>query len=601
MIKINLKYLSFFGFMIAVTPSFGQDYDDYLGAGHNRGITVITSSNSNKATGEKTIGGEGLNANKIEAARFFSQASFGENYASIKDFAQELDFEAWIDAQTNMPPNLMLPKLWEFNKRSERLFYEEQAEDDMTEYFGPSVVHFQYTWWDNIKKNPDQLRQRIAFALSQIFVISSQSQLGEYGEGLADYYDILLRHAFGNYEDLMLEVSLHPTMGFYLSHLNNPKTNEEVNLHPDENYAREIMQLFSIGLYELNIDGTRKTQNGEWIATYDNEHVKGLAKVFTGLGADTFEDWVKDEYPRLKPDFGADMFFIDKTVPLIMYEHEHESGTKKIVGDYIIPNGQTGMEDINEAINHIFNHDNVAPFVSYRLIQNLVKSNPTPAYIERVSSVFNNDGNGNRGNLAAVVKAILLDSEARECAAMQDPNHGKLREPVLRNTNVFRVFDYDSPDGYYWNEGLSYFTSTLQTPLHAPSVFNFYLPDHQPVGDFVKENINSPELQIHNTQTAIGYVNQANKWTIWQTLMWDWHESTPAVEIVYDGLIELADDPESLINRLDIIFTHGRMKASTRQIIKDAITPFIYGDFQEERAALALYLTLICPEYVVLK
>lgn len=583
------------------TSAYPQNYGDYLGAGHDIGIKVWTSSDEGNATGNKTINGDGLDARKMEAARFFSQSSFGENMASIEALADNLDFSGWIDAQFQLERNLLLPRLWSVNERSRQLFYQEREPGSNDEYFGPWAVHFSYAWWDHIKKSPDQLRQRIAYALSQIFVISSNSELESWGEAMASFYDILIRNAFGNYKDIMMEVSLHPAMGFYLSHFNNRKADPTENTQPDQNYAREIMQLFSIGLYELNNDGTRKTQNGQWIPTYDNSDIEELAKIFTGLSVGAYDPDIIAEYGNIPLEFGVDIYSVDKTVPMAMYEAWHSPGDKTIIGGYLIPGAQGGMTDIQQAVTHLFNHPNVAPFVANKLIQRLVKSNPTPAYINRVANAFNNNGNGIRGDMKAVIKAILLDPEARECSGIMDPESGKMREPVLRYTQVMRTLPSDSPNGNYWNDGFSYYDETKQVPLRAPSVFNFYLPDHQPVGDFADQGLYAPEFQLFNSQTSIGYVNQANRWAIWQNLMWDWHSSTEDVDVVLSDLEPYAEDPESIINRLDILFTHGRMSETTRDIIRTAIRPLMYGNYRRDRTALALYLTLISPDYVILK
>ncbi len=600
-----MKAIYLFLFTAATFSLKGQLYDDYLGAGHNLGITVTTSSNSRGTSGENTVNGSGLDADKMEAARFFVQAGFGANMNEITALAQTKNFEGWINQQFTIPKTSLLPRLWAVDQRARELFELEYPDQ---EYFGPYSIHFNYAWWDQSKKAEDQLRQRVAFALSQIFVISMQSGLGDYGEAVASYYDILIDHAFGNYKNLMLDVSLHPCMGFYLSHINNPKTDTINNIHPDENYAREIMQLFSIGLYELNNDGTRKTMNGGWIPTYDNDDIRELAKVFTGLGMGAWAPWVIEEYGNIPIEFGQGLYAIDRTVPMSMFEEQHEPGQKTILGDYVIPAGQSGMEDIEDAIEHLFNHPNVGPFVAYRLIQSLVKSNPTPSYVDRVAAVFNNNGSGVRGDMKAVISAILLDSEARDCSPMMDPDHGKLREPVIRATQVLRGMPMDSPTGDFWNNAFDYYEDTKQIPLFAPSVFNFYLPDHQPVGDFADSSLFAPEFQIHNSQTSIGYVNQANKWAVWNVMFWDWigespdgDDLTPNVEVVMNELVALAGDSEALINYLDIVFTHGQLSDQTRNIIKSAMNPLSWQGAEIWRARMALYLLLISPDFAVFK
>ena len=607
-----------------------QIYDDYLGAGHDKGIKVWTSDNKGLAVGQNTINGEGLDAMKFEASRFLSQAAFGGSLEQITELVNsENDFSAWIDAQIQEPTSWMLPALYLTDERAKRLFYLENDTLYVDEngnkpfedanYFGPYELHFQYTWWDQNIKGRDKLRQRMAFALSQILVVSTNSNLGEFGEGLASYYDHLMRHAFGNYKDLLLDVTLDPNMGYYLSHLNNNKTDLDRGVNPDENYAREIMQLFSIGLYELNNDGTRKTDgNGDWIPTYDNNDIRGLAKVFTGLkGGRAAPGCVMYFNDPNDIEFGTDIYCVDRTIPMKMFEIQHEPGSKTIVGNYTIPAGQTGMKDIQDAVDHIFKHDNVGPFVATRLIQQLVKSNPTPAYVGRVALVFNNNGKGVRGDMIAVMRAVLLDLEARDCSSMQDPTSGKLREPIQRFTHIINALPHTNPDGYYWNNSYDYLEDTKQQVLGAPSVFNFFSPEFQAQGQVTDAGLVSPEFQILDSQTSLGYLNQAHKWTMWGEnggpLFWDWigedpygNELTPNVELDLLELAPLAEDPETLINHLDVMLTHGRLSNDTRATIKNAITADIWSlqnadDYLRNRVKMAVYLFIISPDYVIFK
>ncbi len=578
-----------------------QYYNDYIGAGHDRGVTVRSSSSSGTSLAAHTINGEGLDANKMAASRFLFQSSFGADIEEIAELAETLDYEGWINNQFSQPTSLLLPKLWETDARARVIF---AAEND-GEYFGPYALHFQYAWWDNNYKAPDQLRHRIAYALSQIVVISINSQLGDYGEGLASFYDILVRNALGNYEDILQEITIDPNMGFYLSHLQNPKTDNELGIRPDENFAREIMQLFSIGLYELNNDGSRKVDgNGDFIPTYDNTDIQELAKVFTGLkGGEWSADALTYVNPGAPVDFDAGIDNINREVPMQMQESQHEPGPKTIIGDYTIPGGQTGMEDIQQAVSHLFNHPNVGPFIARRLIQQLIKSNPSPGYIDRVARSFNDNGSGIRGDMKAVVKAILLDQEARDCAEINNPTSGKLKEPIMRYTQFLHAIPGDVPDGYYWNNGYDYLNDTRQLPLVAPSVFNFYLPDHQPVGDFVDQDLVAPEFQIHNSQSAIGYLNQAHKWTSWKALFWDWFESTPAAVTDLSSYYAMSEDPETLINHFNVLLVHGRLSEETRANIKNALTqiPMVWDNSRELRTELCLYLIMISPDYVVIK
>jgi len=575
----------------------GQIYDDYLGAGHADGITVTTSSDfMGTAEGINTLNGKGMDADKFAASRFLSQATLGHTMSQIDALAEDLDFETWIDDQVLITPTNYLTET--FDIYDEVVALQEAAgvpEDDIDNTHG---VHFNYAWWQSLVDKDDQLRQRIAFALSEIMVISMESQLKSWPEAISSFYDILSENAFGNFRDILTDVSLHPAMGFYLSHYNNPKAIPEENIHPDENYAREIMQLFSIGLFELNPDGSEKLDmNGELIPTYDQDDIKELAKVFTGLSAGELADWVTwtDE-----PFFGIGIYSCNKAAPMAMYDDFHDEGDKVVLG-HTIPAGQTGMQDINEAIDLLFNHENVGPFLSVRLIQRLVKSNPSPEYVERVSQVFDDNGAGVRGDLLAVFKAILLDEEARSCEAMLANETGKLKEPLIRYAQVVKGLDKDSPFGRYWNHGFNYYSEVQQLAMNAPSVFNFYLPDHEPAGLLSQNGLLGPEFQIHNTATATGYINYVHKWTISDKLLWSWEQDFGDVVVTLDTdqYELLSEDPETLIHYFDVLLTQGKMSDETRNTIRNAITPLDNDAF--DRTRLALYLTLITSEFNVLR
>ena len=573
-----------------------------LGSDPVQDIKVSTSSSYTpqywtlSASGDKTINKVGLEGPLMEASRFLSQSTLGADLETIQKVANQ-GIEAWIEEQIALPQSQMLDRLNEV--------YAEVIEwylingGDPAELSGrPYWTIFNYTWWENHMKEQDLLRQKVALALSEIFVISVESSLSDAGYGLADYYDVLLKNSFGNFEELLLDVTLHPCMGYYLSHLNNPREIPEENIHSDENYAREIMQLFTIGLYELNQDGTRKTDgSGNWIPTYDQQDITELAKVFTGLGvADVIEnEWVDDPY------FGLDIYVADMTLPMIMYEEWHQPGQKTMLNGYVIPSGQTGMKDIRDAIHQLFLHPNVGPFIGKQLIQRMVTSNPTPQYVSRIAAVFADNGNGVRGDMAAVIKAILMDPEARTCTALEADAFGKLREPFARYTHFTKAIEMEQYYGRYWNVSYGFYLATNQMPLASRTVFNFFLPDYQPIGPIADNGLVGPEYQIHNSRTSVEYMNQVNDWAVWGYVMDDWEEDNPHVTYIIDDLVPLARDPEVLINRLDMLFTHGMLSTRTRQIIKDALTPLQDGNYRYDRVRLALYLMMISPDYAIMK
>ena len=582
-------------------PLTAQGYDDYIGAGHSEGITVTSSSDftdpkwSEIASGDKTINGAGLEGALMEASRFLSQAAIGAEEKTLNEVAA-IGIEAWIDRQMTQSPTSYLDLIKGiFNDIIQHLLAEGEDPEDLPSR--PNWAAFRYAWWTATIEGDDILRQRMAKALSEILVISDESNLDGFGDALAGYYDLLSKHAFGNYKDLLLDVTLHPAMGFYLSHLNNPKANEEENTHPDQNYAREIMQLFTIGLYELNQDGTRKKDNnGDWIATYTNTDIIELADVFTGLGVGALLDTTRNLF------FGNGIWNADMTTPMIMYPEWHEPSSKRLLNDYVIPANQDGLKDINDAVTHLFNHPNVGPFIAKRLIQQLVKSNPTPQYISRIASVFNDDGTGVRGNLGAVLKAILLDIEARDCEWIHHSTQGKLREPIDRLSQFIKALNYESPSEKFWMNSWNFARETGQFPLSSPSVFNFFQPNYQPVGDLSDAQLLAPEFQIYNSITAIGYANQVFRWTYYESIGGNWLSEEYDVYTDLSHLIQKSRDPEVLCNHLDLYIMNGQMSDRTRRIIKTALNEIVPTlDGLVERIYLATYLVMISPEYTILK
>jgi len=577
-----------------------QTYGDYIGGGHDQNIKVTTSSDFQPdgaeavANGANTLEVTGLTGKLIDAGRFLAQATIGADRSTI-DSVAKLDFETWIDQQFAVPPTFVRPLIQEVYDTSYQRFLVAGGDSlDFPDF--PINEHFDYAWWQVNMTNDDLLRHRIAFALSEIFVISVNSELDRYGEGLASYYDMLLDHAFGNFKDLLLDVSLHPCMGVYLTHLNNPKSNPAQYIHPDENYAREMMQLFTIGLYELNPDGSRVQDSaGNDIPTYDNDDIGEFAKIFTGLGGGATPS-MPDTI--IEPAFGMGPSRIDMAEPMAMYEDHHEPGAKYLLNGFVVPAGQTGMEDINDAIEHLFNHQNVGPFIGKQLIQRLVKSNPSPAYVARVAAAFNDNGAGVRGDMKAVIKAILLDEEARSCAWYNDPVQGKLKEPIIRYTHFARAVGGVSESGFFWNQGDGYNDDAGQHPLYSPSVFNFYWPDFQPIGPIGNEGYFAPEFQVFNSRTSIGFVNFVNEWVVEETLLTTKENPASTVLTHLDDLIPFAEDTEILINELDILLTNGMLKDDTRQIITTIVDPM---EDPYDKVKLTIYLMVISADYNILK
>jgi hypothetical protein len=335
-----------------------------------------------------------------------------------------------------------------------------------------------------------------------------------------------------------------------------------------------------------------------------------------GGGLEDWVDWKSDV------DFGDNIGMIDKELPMVMYQPQHETVSKTFLG-YTIPAGQPGMTDIQQAVDFLFNHPNTAPFVSYRLIQRLIKSNPSPAYVGRVAAAFANNGQGVRGDMKAVIKAILLDVEARSAEAMADPTHGKLREPMLRFAHVANAMPLYASRSRYWNNGYDFYEATRQHVMYSPSVFNFYLPDFRPVGDIASQNLVAPEFKLHNTSSSITYINRVNGWVggvwfdqeqqqlnEWGSLFWSWHGSEQYgedyVRLVFSELEPIAEDSENVINELDRIFTHGQLSDETRQLMRTSLNGIYWTwgnpiEWRSHRVRSALYMILNSPDYNIFK
>ena len=498
-----------------------QVYNDYIGAGHVEGIVVSSSSNDGQTHATNTINGSGLQIDEYGAARFLGYASLGADIETIEAVAEQ-GISDWLDDQFAMPPLTNFTDttwmIWEHFWPQYVDLYGYEFIANHGDAVIPYWFYWKMAWWNNILKSDDHVRQRTAQALSQIFVISEKSNLQLSGPGMANYYDLLYKNAFGNFRDLLYDISMHPMMGFYLSHINNPKSDAANNIHPDENYAREVMQLFSIGLFELNKDGTRKTDiQGNFIPTYDNDDIKEFAKIFTGLAPAGYY-WPWEDYSWLPTEWGSEYNASPASVvtwePMIAFDNWHEPGEKYLLNGQVVPAGQTTLEDINDAVDNLFNHANVGPFIGKLLIQRLVKSNPTPAYVSRVADKFDNNGNGVRGDMQAVIRAILTDAEALDCSWLNDEQSGKLREPLLRYTQALRAFNASNQSGRLWNWGYLFDEAVSQGILASPSVFNFYLPEFQPNGPIADQDLFAPEFQIHTSATSINYINLAYDWFI---------------------------------------------------------------------------------------
>ena len=503
-----------------------------------------------------------------EAHQFLNQSTFGATQDEARAVI-DMRFGAWIDEQLRIPASLQLPALRSLPPPVPRALLHADRVD---------------WWFRNSVNGPDQLRQRVAFALSEILVVSQLGALQQAPYSVADYYDKLAQQAFGNYRELLEIVTLHPAMGVYLSMLGNQKPNPELNIRPDENYARELMQLFSIGLVELNIDGSVKTDGqGRPIPTYDQAVIEGFAHVFTGwnyAGAPSFEQARRNDN--------------NQTVPMQLYPAFHDTGEKLLLNGVTLPAGQAGDRDLGMALDNIFNHPNVGPFIATRLIHRLVTSNPSPAYVERVARAFNDNGAGVRGDLGAVVRAILLDEEARPEMAMEID--GKLKEPLLRLTQLWRAYDAASQSGVF--PLTPAYIIFGQGPLQASHVFNFFSPFYAPPGEIRNSGLVAPELQI-----ATEYQNTfVTNYFFLLTFRWNSASPDPGENDVLIDISEemaVAADNDAVIQRVADKLLAGEISATLRAEIAgmlDRIRVAFPGN-DAAVAAEAVFLVVSSPEF----
>ena len=433
-------------------------------------------------------------ATRAEAARFLTQATFGPTDADI-DQLMSVGYDIWLNRQ------------FKRQATSHRAWWEarDAAIRAETPTSGANQDQVWESFWKQAATGEDQLRQRMVFALSQIFVVSAvDGNLGNQPRALAAWLDMLGERAFGSYRELLEAVTLHPMMGLYLSHLRNQKPDAATGRIPDQNYARESMQLFSIGLVKLNLDGTPQLLNGQPVETYGPADVAGLSNVFTGFS------WACPAAPANNCFLNGSSGGVsdpDRTFkPMVAYPQYHSTIAKSFLG-VTIPVQVTpdAAGDLKTALDTLANHPNVGPFMSRQLIQRLVTSNPSPAYVRDVATVWNASGTRSRGDLKAVLLAILTHPEAR----LQNDTQGKLREPVLRLSAYLRAFPHASDTGN-WRVGNTdnVATSLGQTPLRSPSVFNFYRPGYVPPGtQIAAAGLVAPEMQLVNESSVSAWVN----------------------------------------------------------------------------------------------
>ncbi|MFT4195521.1 DUF1800 domain-containing protein [Ottowia sp.] len=535
------------------------------GGGSGDGAASGTSGAGSDTAADPTAG----SITPAQAARFLQQAQFSSTEAEIAA-VQAKGYARWLDEQMSATSHT---SGWDWLVA--------HGYQQVSIRFNSGYAD--HMMWNQLIAAGDAVRKRVALAWSEIMVVSTSGIDGYWPSfAMAAYWDLLNRHAFGNYRELLEAVTLNPAMGAYLNTLGNKKANDAGRV-PDENYAREVMQLFTIGLHELNADGT--LSGGSARETYGPEDVSSLACVFTGYTLDSANrEHESNPEPLRRP------MKLDPTL--------HAGDAVTVLGQGI-PAGD-GAARLQRALDILFNHANVGPFIGRQLIQRLVTSHPSAAYVGRVAAAFNDNGAGVRGDLRAVTKAVLLDPEARQDPAQNGSAWGKLREPMIRFVQWARTFGATSSDGEWILWDLSDPSTSLgQSPLRSPSVFNFFRPGYVPPGTALAERKQpAPEFQITNENSVAGYLNFMQNTIAWGA----WGSSTSKIWVEsYTREMALVADSAALVDRVNLLLAAGRLSAATVATIRGAIdTINPNSDWaRKQRVWSAIMLTMACPEYLV--
>ncbi|UCU99542.1 DUF1800 domain-containing protein [Acidovorax radicis] len=538
-----------------------------------------------------------------EAARFLLQAQFAASTADIAAL-RATTYADWLESQFNAPASL---SGWDWlNQRG----YADISKD--TAYYDNSYPA-DYMIWYQLMKSPDGLRKRVALALSEICVVSTSGvDVSWRSHAMAWYWDQLVNNAFGNYRSVLQDVTLNAAMGYYLNTRGNQKENTATGRQPDENYAREVMQLMSIGLAELHPDGTpKKDSAGKPVDSYTLSDVSNLARVFTGYDYDQSQN-TPSAVPGTTRTVPSPTF---ARLPMALTASRHSTLAATFLGTSV-PANTAGPAALKIALDALFNHANVGPFIGKQLIQRLVTSNPSPAYVARVAAAFNNNGTGVRGDMRAVIRAILLDDEARAPAGLTAPGFGKLREPMLRLVQWGRTFGLESAKGSWKIGDLSDPGSRLgQSPLRSPSVFNFFRPGYVPPSTALAAGgAVAPEFQLVNESSVGGYLNYMQG-VIRNGLYVNAPElpnnaSTSGngydLKASYASELALAADADALVARINLLMCAGQLSNATTQLIANALkaTPVTAASTDStklDRVAAAIFLVMASAEYLVQK
>ncbi len=537
-------------------------------------------------------------ASDAEAARFILKSSLSVTEAEISNIRAN-GYEPWLEAQMNAPIS-QTGVAWLASRG-----YDQVTADNFfdNEYPGDYMI------WNQLITDANAVRKRVALALSEFFVVSLGGlDFSWRAQAIAYYWDQLNANAFGNFRQLLEDITLNPAMGFYLSTRGNRKEDTRSGRVPDENYAREVMQLFTIGLYQLNNDGTRKLDaSGQPTETYTNADVTNLARVFTGYDWD-FTGNVKTPQVGNPTRLINSTGYVTRPMTIDNTKWEFPSTTSQhstleatFLGTTIAAKTD-GTVALKTALDALFNHANVGPFFGRQMIQRLVTSNPSPAYVDRVARVFNNNGSGVRGDLRAVFKAILLDTEATNAAGLTSQTFGKVREPMLRFVQWGRTFGATSTSGNWRIGNLSDLVSGIsQSPLRSPSVFNFFRPGYVPSNTAIATNsLVAPEFQLINESSTPGYVN------FMTSAVGSTNGVGGDVKAAYTSELAIADNSTALLDRICLLLAANQISDSTKATIKtalDAVTVTATSTTAEKQRRIyaAILLVMASPDYLVQK
>ncbi len=535
------------------------------------------------------------------AARFLLQSQFAASDASIAA-VKATTFAAYLQTQFDAP---LGQTAWDW--LDQRGY---SAVDANTYFF--STYPADFAIWNQLFTAPDTMRKRCALALSEYFVVSLNGvEFTWRSQAMAQYWDTLVKGAFGNFRQLLEDITLNPAMGYYLNTKGNLKEDPAKGRLPDENYAREVMQLFTIGLTLLNLDGTDKLDAiGNKIDTYSPADVAGLAKVFTGYNFD-FSDGVRHTPIGQTYTIESKAF---TTKPMALNANNHSTSSTSFLGSNV-PAGASAAQGLKNALDTLFNHANAAPFFCKQMIQRLVTSNPSSAYVGRVAAKFNDNGVGVRGDLKAVWSAILLDDEAREPQGLTSTTFGKLREPMLRFIQWGRTFGLNSTAGSWKIFDLSNVAFGLaQSPLHSPSVFNFFRPGFVPPSTTLAATKSvAPEFQLVNESTVGGYLNYMQdairngincpEPTVPQAAYANYSRD---VLPDYSAELAIVNDAAALVARLNLLLCAGQMSAATQTLIVTALNATALSTTATtaqkfDRVSAAVLLMMASSEYLIQK